>query len=157
MTKHIKPGEYYLGPYINEEIVTVLGSCISVVMWHSKLKQCAMSHYVVLNTSAQILKGDFGRYGEKILPHFVNYFDRLKCKRSEIDVNVFGGAVSFQASGLDSKFQMGRNNSEYALNFLTELGFEFNEIDVGGTRGRKLKYFPMLNYCDLETLPSLTD
>ncbi|NVK36301.1 MAG: chemotaxis protein CheD [Gammaproteobacteria bacterium] len=156
MTIHIKPGEFYLGPYVDEEIVTVLGSCISVVMWHTEKEHCAMSHFVILNTINEADKA-IGRYGQRILPHFVRYFDRLKCPHEEINVSVFGGAVSFQASNLNTTFQMGRKNSEYALNFLDQEGFAIESIDVGGTRGRKLIYTPMMAQCDLQLLPSLTD
>lgn len=153
---NIKPGEYYLGPYIDEDIVTVLGSCISVIMWHQASQRCAMSHYVVLNTIKED-DDEIGRYGQRILPHFVDYFDRHHCAHEDICVSVYGGSVSLLASGLNATYQVGSKNTQYALDYLRENGFEIIDADVGGNRGRKLKYLPMKNICELYTLPALTD
>ena len=133
---YLKPGELVLTekPVI---VTTVLGSCVSVTMFYPRTGAAAICHGMLPNGG----KSDSFKYIDTSLRYMVNYFDRLKITRKEIQVKIFGGADMFNSvqQGVRN-LTVGWQNISVATRCLDEHGLIPKATDVGGRRGRKLVF-----------------
>jgi chemotaxis protein CheD len=131
---YLNPGELV----ITEEplmVTTVLGSCVSVTMFHQKTGAAAICHGMLPNG----YKSDSFKYVDTSMRYMVNYFRRLKIPRSEIQVKLFGGADMFNSVQTGVKnLTVGWQNISIANRCLEEYGLILTSSDVGGKKGRKL-------------------
>jgi chemotaxis protein CheD len=133
---YLKPGELV----ITEEpviVTTVLGSCVSVTMFHPRTGAAAICHGMLPNGG----NSDSFKYVDTSLRYMVKYFDRSKITRKEILVKLFGGADMFNSaqSGVRN-LTVGWQNILVATRCLEEYGLVPTASDVGGRRGRKLVF-----------------
>jgi len=131
---YLKPGELVIA----EEpvmVTTVLGSCISVTMFHPKSGTAAICH-------AMLPKGDGSasfKYVDTSINHMVKFFKFRKIRGNEIEVKLFGGADMFKSSTANVRnLTVGWQNIAIATECLKRCGLVSSAIDTGGRRGRKL-------------------
>jgi chemotaxis protein CheD len=142
---YLKPGEMYFSqePAV---VVTVLGSCLSVTMFHRRRGLGAICHSLLPNFSGR--KEWYGecleglKYVDCAIQRMVRIFDRYKVQRGEIEVKYFGGADMFtrQTEGPDV-VSVGRQNIFSAEKILNTEGLKLNVKDVGGIQGRKIFFY----------------
>jgi chemotaxis protein CheD len=124
-------------------VMTVLGSCLSVTMFHRKARVGAICHGLLPKCRERAVCSrpcaERAKYVECAIEMMVKLFDDNTLKRSEIEVKVFGGAdmFSMRLSGKNS-ISVGRQNIEIAQQTLEKAGMRAIAMDVGGTTGRKL-------------------
>lgn len=131
---YLKPGELVVAeePVI---ITTILGSCISVTMFHPRTGAGAICHAMLpLGGNSDSLK-----YVDTSMRYMVRFFDHLKITRDEVQAKLFGGADMF-ASVQASKYSIsvGWQNISVAMRCLERYGLVLEASDVGGKKGRKL-------------------
>ncbi len=131
---YLKPGELV----VSEEpvmITTVLGSCISVTMFHPRTGTAAICHGMLPSggTSKKY------KYVDVALRYMVSQFNHLEISKKEIHVKLFGGADMFHSgnSGV-CNLTVGWQNISTANRCLEEYGLVLAASDVGGKQGRKL-------------------
>jgi chemotaxis protein CheD len=142
---YLKPGETYFSaePAV---VVTVLGSCLTVTMFHRRRGLGAICHCLLPNCSVQKeCRGDCLerlKYVDCSIPRMVRFFDRYKVQHNEIEVKCFGGADMFtrqiERPGVVS---IGRQNIITAEKALRAEGLKLNAKDVGGLQGRKIFFY----------------
>jgi chemotaxis protein CheD len=142
---YLKPGETYFSrePAV---VVTVLGSCLSVTMFHRRTGAGAICHCLLPKCS--IPKECYGecleglKYVDCSIQRMVRIFDRDKVQRGEIEVKCFGGADMFtrQNEG-PGVISIGRQNIISAEKTLNIEGLKLKVKDVGGIQGRKIFYY----------------
>ncbi len=133
---YLKPGELVItGELVM--VTTVLGSCVSVTMFHPRTGAAAICHGMLPNGG----KSDSFKYIDSSLRYMVGYFDSLKITRKEIQVKLFGGADMFNSvqSGVRN-LTVGWQNISAATRCLDEYGLVPKVSDVGGCKGRKLVF-----------------
>ncbi len=143
---YLKAGEM-LFPEQSAVVLTVLGSCLSVTMFHRKLAMGAICHGILPQCRGRQSCNDGCREGFKYVDcsirKMLRLFDRLDVKRSDLEVKVFGGADMFDAAGNGkATFSVGKLNITTAKNILDREGLGITSLDVGGTWGRKLYFHP---------------
>ena len=112
----LQPGEYFAGD-ASFRIRTLLGSCVSVALWHEQKKVGAMSHFL-LPTRAKKLSGDLdGRYGDEALLLMLAELKQFGIKGNQCVAKVFGGGNMFSKRG-ENIPQIGRRNGESARHLL---------------------------------------
>ena len=130
----LKPGEFFWGT--SEYVVsTVLGSCVSICLWHPEKKVGGISHYRMpgrRKKKRNKLNPDYGDDSMWLLMEKVMENDT---KPEEYIVKVFGGARMF-----DDDSQIGRANAEVAIERLTSNGFKVSVKNVGGKKSRKVLF-----------------
>jgi chemotaxis protein CheD len=124
-------------------VMTVLGSCLSVTMFHRKARVGAICHGLLPKCRERAVCSrscaERAKYVECAIEMMVKLFDENKLKRSEIEVKVFGGADMFSMRlGGKNSISVGRQNIEIAQLTLEKAGMRVIALDVGGTAGRKL-------------------
>lgn len=89
----LHPGDWYFGAG-DTRILTTLGSCIAVSLWHPQLQMGGMCHYMLPGTAQP---GDAlnARYGEDALQLMVAEVRRLRSNPGDYEAKLFGGASMF--------------------------------------------------------------
>ncbi len=131
---YLKPGELVIA----EEpvmVTTVLGSCISVTMFHPRTGAAAICHGMLPNGG----KSKSFKYVDTSLRYMMKFLDHLKISRMEIEIKLFGGADMFSSGESTMRgLTVGCQNISVATRCLEECGLVPVASDVGGRKGRKL-------------------
>lgn len=90
----LPPGGFHFGGG-NTRISTILGSCVSIVMWHKQLLIGGMCHYLLPSRSKNPRKYLDGRYAEDALELFMEQIRANKTDPRQYQVKIFGGGSMF--------------------------------------------------------------
>jgi chemotaxis protein CheD len=134
---YLRPGELIIAeePAV---ITTVLGSCISVVLFSPRLRIGAICHATMPSGK----DADPSKYADQSVRYLIDFFRGLEVKRNETIVKLFGGADMFSPKQPDRKNQtIGAQNVRAAIYALNQEGYEPMVGDVGGTQGRKIVFY----------------
>ncbi|MBF0109481.1 MAG: chemotaxis protein CheD [Magnetococcales bacterium] len=143
----LDPGELFLG-IRPMEVHTVLGSCVSVVLFHPHRKLGAICHGKLPSRPC-----DHGCNGLKVCRlmgdyvscafHFMlSWFDQMGIAARELEVKLFGGAMMFTLPGKtqEESIAIGRRNVEVAMDLIREKKLRLVSSDVGGPWGRRIVF-----------------
>lgn len=148
----LNPGDFYFGDK-ETRIRTILGSCISITMWHPTLLIGGMCHYVVPKRPYKKPTDPLdGRYANEAMEMFLREIRAAGTHPSEYQVKVFGGGKMFNASnnncncsaphGPIEKSLICRSvscrNVATAQVMIDQLNLEIKGACMGGTGHRKL-------------------
>lgn len=128
------------------KIVTVLGSCISVTMFHPKLKiaaichalypECENKHREQITNSNEVFK-----YVDCSIIKMCELFEKENISLKDVEVKVFGGAELLN-NNPDNKFlTVGKKNIESATSTLERKNLHIKNSNVGGKEGRKIIFY----------------
>jgi len=128
------PGEYFVSkqPHI---ISTLLGSCVSICLYHPQLHFGGMNHYMLTKSPAGERSGKYGDYAINVLLQFM---ERACGSLNGVEAMVFGGANVVGNIGTGE--QIGERNVALAREMLKKHGLKITKEQVGGTAGLKLHY-----------------
>ncbi len=131
--KFLLPGEYAVSR-TEGEIATLLGSCVSVTLWHPEKKYCAMNHFMLPEFPDS--KNDKGRYGDTSTELIIRMMSRVEANLKKIQAGVYGGGAV--TGHLGSSTNIGEKNIAMAYRILSEKGIKVVEKEVGGKNGRRI-------------------
>jgi chemotaxis protein CheD len=134
---YLKPGELLICKY-ETLVTTVLGSCISITMFHHDSRIGAICHALLPREKT---KGEAFRYVDTSILNMLDRFTDYGISRELIEVKLFGGAEMLIAGrNSDRSVTVGRKNIEVALQMIETEKLRLVASDFGGTQGRKI-YF----------------
>jgi len=131
----IEPGGFYFGKD-EEDIYTLLGSCVAVTLWHPSLHIAGMCH-VVLPGSGKINAPDT-RFARCAIKKFLHEIKRVNTRSLDYEVGIYGGGNMFPLLSKDTKKLIGVKNFLEIEKLLFDAGFIIKFKDVGGEVARKL-------------------
>jgi len=141
---YLKPGELIL---CDEATVvqTVLGSCVSVTLFHRKTAKGAICHGLLPSCQHENACTDRCSEGTRFMDcsirRMIEAFRSRGISHRELEAKIFGGADMFRvAQSRVSKINVGAQNIRTTLAVLAEYGLHPLAADTGGNEGRKL-YF----------------
>jgi chemotaxis receptor (MCP) glutamine deamidase CheD len=139
---HLQPGESLLvtGPAL---LRTVLGSCVGIAFWASRLGVAALCHPMLPWTPEGIsaLARERGRrYVDFAIRELTSEFDRRGLSRAEVTVKLFGGADVLRMLGNSGRATVGRLNGEAAVRVLREEGYDVAASSLGGEVGVDIRF-----------------
>ncbi|UQZ89930.1 hypothetical protein C4J81_12200 [Deltaproteobacteria bacterium Smac51] len=128
------PGEYMVSkqPHI---ISTLLGSCVSVCLYHPQHHFGGMNHYMLTKGPAGERSGKYGDYAINVLLQFM---ERACGSLNGVESMIFGGANVVGNIGTGE--QIGERNIALAREMMKKHGIKVTREQVGGTAGLKLHY-----------------
>lgn len=136
----IHPGEFYsTGDDIL--IVTVLGSCISIVLYDTQLKLGGMNHFMLSESKKVISEEDKGRFGNYAIELLLNDLYAKGAQKKDLKAKVFGGSNVFDSGGGTANM-IGLSNIDFALRFLETERIPVLANDTGGIFPRKIYFHP---------------
>jgi chemotaxis protein CheD len=111
-------------------LYTLLGSCVSVVLWHPERKIGGMSHGLLpARGTRKPANGLDGRYCDEAVQLFLKELTRTNTRPQQYQVFVIGGGDMFQAN---SKQLIGDRNVEVTRECLRAAGFNIRSEHVRG-------------------------
>jgi chemotaxis protein CheD len=140
---YLQPGEVYLArkPTI---IRTILGSCVGITFWSSRLAAGALCHALLPRQPGSASEGQSSSNGHRFVDFAIRdlgrRFDKMGALRGEIQVKLFGGADVLPVGPKSSRLTVGRQNCKVALEVLREEGFSVIASSLGGTCGRSIQF-----------------
>ena len=143
---YLKPGEFHFGE--NPAVVsTILGSCVSVTMFHPSSGIGAICHGLLprcggtKSCNGTCLEGF--KYIDCSIKRMIKKFDALGINRGDIQVKIFGGSDMFGSSSTDVRSKtIGMENVMVAKTIIEKAGLRVVAFDTRGNRGRKILFFP---------------
>lgn len=152
----IYPGELYITKK-SELITTILGSCISIVLFDEQNSIGGINHYMLPAAPPESKKNSvlpitrFGEYAIKtLIQEMINQGASLK----NLKAKIFGGSnvLNFSSKKDERKKDVqkkdaliGEENINFARKFLKKIGIPIVSEDVGGVSSRKI-FFDTTNY-----------
>lgn len=152
----IYPGELYITKK-SELITTILGSCISIVLFDEQNSIGGINHYMLPAAPPESKKNSvlpitrFGEYAIKtLIQEMINQGASLK----NLKAKIFGGSnvLNFSLKKDERKKDaqkkdalIGEENINFARKFLKKIGIPIVSEDVGGVSSRKI-FFDTTNY-----------
>jgi len=120
------------------QITTILGSCIAVCLWDPQRHIGGMNHFMLPYHGPTNSAASSARFGNVAMTQLVEQLRAHGARLPLLKARVFGGACMFQQ--MRSSAHLGAQNAEVAVEFLSRQGIEVVQIDIGGSRGRKLTF-----------------
>jgi chemotaxis protein CheD len=145
----LRPGDLYCG-HDDLWVTTLLGSCVSVVIWDARCRVGAMCHYMlthrrVSRPGVTAHKAPDGRYGVEALAWMENAMAAKGCQRGHLSAQVFGGArIRSAGQGLPP---IGDDNVRLAFDWLEARKIILRHTDVSGGHARRVSFQPLHGEC----------
>ena len=134
--RFLLPGEYHVTKK-QMSIDTLLGSCVSVCLYNRKNGYAAMNHFL-LDRPNEEQTIDIGRYGTTSTEHIISTLMSVDDNPFNYSAQIFGGAAVVDA--LTDSRNIGGRNMLVAQEVLDSYRIRVMKKDVGGTRGRRIKF-----------------
>jgi chemotaxis protein CheD len=97
---------------------TVLGSCVSITLWHPRRRVGAMSHFLLPSRRGPIKRLD-GHYGEEALWLMLRGLARFGVNPQECQAKIFGGGNMFPQQTRSAAETVGEKNGALARSLLS--------------------------------------
>lgn len=135
LAKYIQPGQLVVSdaPMV---VTTILGSCVAVCLWDFRARVGGMNHFMLPQFAGSGVKS--ARFGNVAMQELLEKMTAAGARLPFLRARVFGGACMFAA--MTSSVNLGQKNIQLALDFLSLRGVDIVQTDVGGDRGRKLRF-----------------
>jgi chemotaxis protein CheD len=138
----LQPGDFYFGDR-DTRIRTLLGSCVSITMWHPRLHVGGMCHFMLPERGPRARSdGLDGRYAEDAIALFQRELRALRVRAEEFQVKLFGGGRMFRPHARSvahaAMLDVGQRNVDAARGLLHHHGFRVKAAHVAGEGHRNL-------------------
>lgn len=140
---YLNPGQFFLGDQPTR-VDTLLGSCVAVTLYHASSQIGAICHGLLPRCScdgagcASLGCDDCFRYVECSILSMLALFQARGVVVHQLEAKVFGGADMLPVNNPDNS--IGRQNVRIAQRVLDNERVRLQAADVGGERGRKLRF-----------------
>ncbi len=118
-------------------IMTILGSCVAVTIWDTKLNFGGMNHFLLPLWKVQGLRTP--KYGNVAIESLIEEMIKNGSSARDLVAKVFGGAKVLD-SAEQTMFNIGKKNYEIAFEMLNKYNINIAVDSVGGLRGRKILF-----------------
>lgn len=140
--KYIGPGEYFAS---GDDIIisTLLGSCISVALYDTRLGTGGLNHFMLpfpkdLNGNGL---SESAKYGVNAMELLINEMMHLGSERRTLRAKVFGGSTAMKLTS-SAVYDIPKMNFEFAFSFLAMEKIPVDSYSVGGSLSRRIVFFP---------------
>jgi chemotaxis protein CheD len=139
---YLKPGELYIGK-TPARVTTILGSCVSVTMFHQLSKLAAICHAILPEWSGKLQskvdRAESFKYVNLIIPEMIRKIKQRRTRLEEIEVKLFGGADIVSDGMKQARIQsIGVQNTVAAIRMIECIGLDLKVANTGGPWGRKI-------------------
>ena len=137
----LHPGDFC---FTNKQshIHTLLGSCISITLWHPKLHIGGMCHFTLPRFPGKKpseSKLD-GRYADDVMKMFKKETAKYKTNLTEYEAKIFGGGNMIKSKGQNIDDSIGSKNATTAMTLLMQENVNILVAHVGEFGHRRLVF-----------------
>lgn len=115
-------------------LTTILGSCVAVCIWDTKLKFGGMNHFMLPLWNGEGLASP--KYGNIAIDKLIKKMIWNGSSIENLEVKIFGGGNVIETN--INIYKIGDRNVELALSKIAEYGIRITNSSTGGKRGRKI-------------------
>jgi len=134
----LQPGEYFVGN-ASHRVITLLGSCVSIVLWHAEIRAGAITHFLLPSRNLEIGNEKIdARYADEALSLVLEKLKALNISPSECEGKIFGGGDMFPDQNKSSTINVGRKNGEAARSLLRSHNIRMASADLYGVGHRQI-------------------
>lgn len=119
-------------------IQTILGSCVSVCLWDTKLHIGGMNHYMLPLWNGNGLATP--KYGNIAIEKLIEKMLSLGCRKKDLVAKTFGGGKIIETNK-SYHLQIGSQNIIIADEMLKSAKIPVIIQNTGGTHGRKIQFY----------------
>jgi len=137
----LHPGEFcFTGGQTH--IHTLLGSCISITLWHPTLHIGGMCHFTLPRfpgARTDDRKRD-GRYADDVMFMFQREAIKNRTKITEYEAKIFGGGNMMKSKGQNTEDSIGTKNATAAMTLLMQENVDILVAHVGEFGHRRIVF-----------------
>ena len=134
---YLQPGDFHFGDETGR-LHTVLGSCVSITLWHPDLHIGGMCHFMLPSRGKKGVLAPDGRYGDEAIELFLREIGKFGTPPGEYQAKLFGGGNMFPQLTGNKASEVGVRNVEAARSLLLANGFRLRSEDAGGCGHRRV-------------------
>ena len=134
----LNPGDFYFGAG-RTRISTLLGSCVSITLWHPRRHIGGMCHYMMPERQRTPADPLDGRYATEVFELFLQHVAAAGTRPSEYQAKLFGGANMFNGRAI-GRMEIGLRNVELGRALLAASRIALMAEHVAGSGRRKLHF-----------------
>lgn len=127
----LQPGEYYFGDR-QTRMRTLLGSCVSITLWHPELLIGGMCHYMLPERSGRRRTAPDGKYADEAFWLLLREVERSGTALHEYEVKLFGGGNMFPSSRRCRTDHIGLKNAQFGKHLVNRHGLRVKAENLGG-------------------------
>lgn len=137
----LHPGEFYFSDD-SSHVHTILGSCISITLWHPELHIGGMCHFTlpmfpgVRNADREM----DGRYADDVMHMFRRESSKYGTKLTEYHAKIFGGGNMIKSKGENTEYSIGTKNATAAMTLLMGDNIDILVAHVGEFGHRRIVF-----------------
>lgn len=134
----LQPGELYVAQ-AGYQIRTILGSCVSITLWHSPSRIGGMSHFLLPTRGGPANPRELdGRYGDEALQKMLVEMRSLGVPPTQCQAKVFGGGNMFPDHMHAGVINVGQRNGDAARQLLQQHGIGVTSESLFGVGHRQI-------------------
>jgi chemotaxis protein CheD len=135
---YLQPGDHFVAD-AGFRIRTLLGSCVSITLWHPATCMGGMSHFLLPSRGGTVSPAEFdGRYGDEALQLMLRDFARAGVPASRCQGKIFGGGNMFPEHTREGAMHVGQRNGEAARLLLRAAGIPIVSESLFGHGHRQI-------------------
>ncbi len=137
----LHPGEFCFTKN-QSHIHTLLGSCISITLWHPKLHIGGMCHFTLPKypgARTEDRERD-GRYADDVMFMFQREVIKNRTKLTEYEAKIFGGGNMMKTKGQNTEDSIGTKNATAAMTLLMKENVDILVAHVGEFGHRRIVF-----------------
>lgn len=134
----LNPGEFHFGGG-RTRISTLLGSCVSITLWHPRRRIGGMCHFLLGERPRPAAPPLDGRYGTEAFALFLQHVQEAGTRPGDYQAKLFGGGNMLTGSSGEN-LDIGPRNVALARRLLTAHHIPLVAEHVGGSGRRKLHF-----------------
>ena len=137
----ILPGEFYVSRE-DEQVGTVLGSCVSACIHDPVRHLGGMNHFMLpepkgAGDSWSAANGRAARYGSEAMEQLINALIKAGSRREDFSIKLFGGGRV-----LAQMTDVGKRNIEFVHRYLATEALRVVAEDLGDVYPRQVQFYP---------------
>jgi chemotaxis protein CheD len=134
----LQPGELFVGDK-EYQIRTILGSCVSITLWHAASCMGGMSHFLLPTRSSPAVDTEpDGRYGDEALQLMLDEMRKYGLRPQDCEAKIFGGGNMFPGHDRAGAMLVGLRNGEAAREMLQARGISVVSESLFGNGHRQI-------------------
>ena len=137
----LHPGEFAFDKR-GTHIHTLLGSCVSITLWHPRLQVGGMCHFTLpkRNGTPRASDDPDGRYADEAMELFRRSALGRRTRLAEYQAKIFGGGNMIRERGQSVEDTVGTRNATAAMQLLMQAGIEILVAHVGEFGHRRIAF-----------------
>ena len=135
---HVIQGEYRVSSDPGVVLTTILGSCVAACLRDPQSGIGGMNHFLLPGGDEAASGSAATRYGVHLMELLINELLKHGARRERLEAKIFGGAQTIAQFS-----NVGRQNAEFAVRFLTDERITIVSASTGGEQGRKVEFWPV--------------